>query len=257
MKRKLPSITSKLWSVSAILSILILWQLSVSLGLVEGFMLPSPVQVAGAFMKEFPSLMENARITLAEAGLGLALGIAAGFGAAVLMDRFDKAYKAFYPIIVLTQTVPAVAIAPLLVLWFGYAMTPKVILIVITTFFPITVGMLTGFRAADPDAVNLLKAMGAGRFQIFRYIKLPGAMGQFFSSLRISASYAVVGAVISEWLGGFGGLGVYMTRVKKAFSFDKMFAVIFLISAISLILMWAVELLQKKCMPWENSRKHK
>ena len=88
MKRKLPSITSKLWSVSAILSILILWQLSVSLVLVEGFMLPSPVQVAGAFMKEFPSLMENARITLAEAGLGLALGIAAGFGAAVLMDRF-------------------------------------------------------------------------------------------------------------------------------------------------------------------------
>lgn len=180
MKRKLPSITSKLWSVSAILSILILWQLSVSFGLVEGFMLPSPVQVAGAFMKEFPALMENARITLAEAGLGLALGIAAGFGAAVLMDRFDKAYKAFYPIIVLTQTVPAVAIAPLLVLWFGYEMTPKVILIVITTFFPITVGLLTGFRAADPDAVNLLKAMGAGRFQIFRYIKLPGAMGQFF-----------------------------------------------------------------------------
>ena len=110
------------------------------------------------------------------------------------MDRFDKLYKAFYPLIVITQTVPTVAIAPLLVLWFGYEMTPKVILIVITTFFPITVGMLNGFRAADPDAVNLLKAMGAGRFQIFRYIKLPGAMGQFFSSLRISASYAVGGS---------------------------------------------------------------
>ncbi len=109
-------------------------------------MLPSPVQVAEAFIKEFPALMENARITLAEAGMGLVLGIATGFGAAVLMDRFDKAYKAFYPIIVLTQTVPAVAIAPLLVLWFGYEMTPKVILIVITTFFPITVGLLTGFR---------------------------------------------------------------------------------------------------------------
>lgn len=190
MKRKSPSITSKLWSVSAILAILILWQLSVSLGLVEGFMLPSPVQVAGAFIKEFPALMENARITLAEAGMGLFLGIATGFGAAVLMDRFDKAFKAFYPIIVLTQTVPA-------------------------------------------------------------------AMGQFFSSLKISASYAVVGAVISEWLGGFGGLGVYMTRVKKAFSFDKMFAVIFLISAISLILMWAVELLQKKCMPWDTGQTHK
>ena len=144
------------------------------------------------------------------------------------------------------------AIAPLLVLWFGYEMTPKVILIVITTFFPITVGLQDGFRSADQDAVNLLRSMGAGRFQIFCYIKFPGALGQFFSSLRISASYAVVGAVISEWLGGFSGLGVYMTRVKKAYSFDKMFAVIFLISAISLVLMWGVELLQKKCMPWER-----
>ena len=100
--------------------------------------------------------------------------------------------------------------------------------------------------------MNLLRAMGAGKLQIFRYIKLPGASQQFFSGLRISASYAVVGAVISEWLGGFGGLGVYMTRVKQAFAFDKMFAVIFLISAISLLLMKGVDLLQVKCMPWDK-----
>lgn len=252
MKRKLQNITGNLWSCSAILLILIIWQAAVSLGLIEGFMLPSPLQVARTFIKELPILMKNAGITLAEAGLGLGAGIVTGFIAAVLMDRFGQAYKAFYPIIVLTQTIPTVALAPLLVLWFGYEMTPKIILIVITTFFPITVGLLNGFKSADPDAVNLLLAMGAGRMQIFRYLKLPGAMGQFFSSLRISASYAVVGAVISEWLGGFGGLGVYMTRVRKAFSFDKMFAVIFLISAISLLLIWAVELLEKKCMPWKN-----
>ena len=151
-------------------------------------MLPSPNAVARAFVQEFPALMGHARITLSEAFLGLALGILTGFVMAVLMDRFDRLYQAFYPLIVLTQTVPAVAIAPLLVLWFGYEMAPKVILIVITTFFPITVGLLTGFRSADPDAVNLLRAMGAGRSQIFFYIKLPGALGQFFSSLRISAS---------------------------------------------------------------------
>ena len=97
-------------------------------------------------------------------------------------------------------------------------------------------------------------AMGAGKFQIFRYIKLPGAMSQFFASLRISAAYSVVGAVISEWLGGFAGLGVYMTRVKQAFAFDKMFAVIFLISFISLLLMKLVDFLQIKCMPWENKK---
>ena len=131
-------------------------------------------------------------------------------------------------------------------------MLPKVILIVIVTFFPITVSLLDGFRSADLDTISLMRSMGATKMQIFWYVKFPASLNQFFASLRISVSYAVVGAVISEWLGGFNGLGVYMTRVKKAFSFDKMFAVIFLISAISLILMWLVNVLQKKCMPWEE-----
>lgn len=255
MKKKLPNITNNLWSYSAIAAILVLWQTVSGLGIVESFMLPSPIQVTKAFYTEFPALMEHSVITLSEAFIGLGFGILLGFVSAVLMDHFEILYQAFYPILVLTQTIPTVAIAPLLVLWFGYEMAPKVILIVITTFFPITVGLLTGFQSVDRDAVHLLKAMGAGELQIFRYIKFPGAMAQFFSGLRISASYAVVGAVISEWLGGFGGLGVYMTRVKKAFSFDKMFAVIFLISLISLLLMKAVELLQKKCMPWEEAAK--
>lgn len=222
--------------------------------MVDAFLLPSPVQVGQAFITELPVLLEHSAVTLSEAFVGLALGILLGFFMAVIMDRFDVLYQALYPLVILTQTVPTVAVAPLLVLWFGYEMTPKVILIVITTFFPITVGLLTGFKSADPDAICLMRAMGAGQRQIFRYIKLPGAMEQFFSGLRISASYAVVGAVISEWLGGFGGLGVYMTRVKKAFSFDKMFAVIFLISVISLVLMNGVAMLERACMPWRREK---
>lgn len=198
--------------------------------------------------------MEHLGVTLAEAFLGLGCGVAFGFIMAVLMDRFEILYRAVYPLVVLTQTIPTVAIAPLLVLWFGYEMMPKVILIVIVTFFPVTVGLLDGFRSADKDTMNLLRSMGATKFQIFRYIKLPGAMSHFFASLRISAAYSVVGAVISEWLGGFSGLGVYMTRVKQAFAFDKMFAVIFLISFISLLLMKLVDFLQKKCMPWEDKK---
>lgn len=252
MKEKLQNITNNLWAVSAIVLLLLIWQTISMLGFVDGFMLPSPVQVAAAFCVEFPLLIEHSVITLTEAFLGLLLGIAFGFVMAVCMDSFEYLYKAFYPLIILTQTIPTVAIAPLMVLWFGYEMTPKVILIVITTFFPITVGLLNGFRSADSDAVNLLRAMGASKLDIFWNIKLPGAASQFFSGLRISASYAVVGAVIAEWLGGFGGLGVYMTRVKQAFSFDKMFAVIFLISIISLLLMKGVDFLQKKCMPWER-----
>ncbi len=254
MKRKLQNTTNKIWSVSAILVILFVWQLVCSLGLVDSFMLPSPIQVVKAFVGEFPALMEHSVVTLTEAFLGLLFGIALGFVMAVLMDRFEAVYKAFYPLIVLTQTIPTVAIAPLLVLWFGYEMLPKVILVVITTFFPIAVGLLNGFQSVDADSVNLLRAMGAGQWQIFKVIKLPGAMSQFFAGLRISASYAVVGAVISEWLGGFSGLGVYMTRVKKAYSFDKMFAVIFLISIISLLLMKGVDLLQKHSMPWEHKK---
>ena len=252
MKKKLQNTTNYIWSVSAIAVILILWQTVCSVGLVDEFLLPSPVQVVKAFVEEFPLLMEHSFVTLAEALFGLVLGILLGFLVAVFMDQFEPLYKACYPLMILSQTIPTVAIATLLVLWFGYEMAPKVILIVITTFFPIAVGLLNGFKSADRDSINLLRAMGAGRWQIFKIVKLPGALSQFFAGLRISASYAVVGAVISEWLGGFSGLGVYMTRVKKAFAFDKMFAVILLISLISLLLMKGVDLLQKKCMPWEK-----
>lgn len=252
MTEKLQNIISKILPIMAILGLLLLWQLISVLGLVEAFLLPSPVQVFDALVSEFPILLEHTKITLIEAMLGLAIGVGLGFVVAVCMDWFTWVRLAFYPLMVLSQTVPTVAIAPLLVLWFGYEMTPKIILIVLTTFFPIAVGLLSGFQSADPDAIRLLQSMGAGKVQIFFYIKLPGALKQFFSGLRISVSYAIVGAVISEWIGGFGGLGVYMTRVKQAFAFDKMFAVIFLISFLSLVWIGGVDFLQKKCMPWEE-----
>lgn len=248
LKRNIPSIT-------AVAALLIIWQLFCTTGLIPSYMLPSPIEVIQAFADELPLLLENSFITLQEAFIGLFLGVSVGFCAAVLMDTFDILYKAFYPLLIITQTIPSVAIAPLLVLWFGYEMTPKIVLIVISTFFPVTVGILDGFRNADKDAIGLLRSMGASRLQIFRYIKFPSALPQLFSGLRIAAAYSVVGAVISEWLGGFGGLGVYMTRVKKAFAFDKMFAVIFLISAISLALMALVGFAEKKSMPYRNTSK--
>lgn len=252
MKRKLQNITNKLIPVSALLVLLIIWQLVSSLGIVDSFLLPSPVQTLKAFINDFPLLMEHSAITLTETFLGLFFGIILAFITAVLMDHFEIVYKAFYPIMVITQTIPSVAIAPLLVLWFGYEMMPKIILVIIMTFFPIAVGILNGFKSADKDAIDLLRAMGANRYQIFMNIKLPGTLSQFFAGLKIAVAYSVVGAVIAEWLGGFGGLGVYMTRVKQAFAFDQMFAVIFVVSLISLILIKGVDLLQKLAMPWEK-----
>lgn len=218
-------------------------------------MLPSPLDVVRAFIDDFALLMHHAGTTLMEAFLGLSIGTVFGFLIAVIMDRFPVAYKSFYPVIVLTQTVPTVAIAPLLVLWMGYGILPKITLIVVITFFPIAIGLLEGFRSADQDALNLLKAMGASRMQCFLHIKFPSSLNQFFAGLRISVSYSVVGAVVSEWLGGFSGLGVYMTRVRKSYSFDKMFAVIFFISIISLLLIFGVALLKNAVMPWDRRKK--
>ena len=237
-------------AICAVALLLIFWQgLSMS-GLVPAYMLPSPVDVVQALVGERALLWEHATITLKEAAIGLVVGVVIGVAFAALMDSFEMLYRAFYPILVMTQTIPSVAIAPLLVLWFGYEMTPKVILVVLATFFPVTVGVLEGFRSTDRDTIALLRSMGAGRWKIFRYLKVPSALPQFFSGLRIAAAYSVVGAVISEWLGGFGGLGVYMTRVKKAFAYDKMFAVILLISVLSLLLMRLVDAAERVGMPY-------
>lgn len=219
-------------------------------------MLPSPVEVVRAFILDFPLLMEHAKVTLLEAFLGLSIGVLLGFIVAVAMDRFKFLYRSIYPILVITQTVPTVAIAPLLMLWLGYGIAPKVTLIVIVTFFPITIGLLDGFKSADPDSIMLLKSMDATKMQIFKHIKLPNSLSHFFAGLRISVSYSIVGAVIAEWLGGFAGLGVYMTRVKKSYSFDKMFAVILLISIISLLLINGVTVLQRITMPWVREEKN-
>ena len=255
MKKKFQNIINNSSSLLTIILILALWQALSSAGLVPKYMLPSPLDVVMAFVNDISLLMGHARTTLTEALLGLVIGTALGFVIAVLMDRFNLFQKSIYPIIILTQTVPTVAIAPLLVLWLGYGLLPKVTLIILTTFFPIAVSLLEGFHSADRDALDLLKAMGATRLQSFVHVKLPGALNHFFSGLKISVSYSVVGAVIAEWLGGLSGLGVYMTRVRKSYSFDKMFAVIFFISIISLLLMFGVSYLKKALMPWENKNK--
>ena len=234
----------------AVCAFLAIWQLVCMLGLVPAFLLPSPVQIVAALIDDAPLIWSHTLTTLIEAALGLVFGIVLGFVLAVLMDRFETLSLAVQPFITLSQTVPTIAIAPLLVLWFGYGLLPKVILIVLTTFFPVAVSLYAGFRSVDPDVIDLMRTMRASELQIFWYAKLPAAADQFFSGLTISATYAIVSAVIAEWLGGFSGLGVYMTRVRKSFSYDRMFASILVISLTSLILMWLVGLIRRACTPW-------
>ena len=253
MKKRSGNITFNLPAAVALILLIALWAIVGRSGVVPSYMLPSPGVVVKAFIDDFPNLMHHAATTLQEAAWGLLAGILLAMVMATVMDRFLVLDRALYPLMIISQTIPTIAIAPLLVLWMGFGMAPKITLVVITTFFPIAVGLLDGYRSVDQDAVDLMRSMGASRMQIFRHLKFPAALPSFFSGLKISASYAVVGAVISEWLGGFEGLGVYMTRVKKAYSFDKMFAVIFLIVLISLILMALVSVLGNLAMPWRRA----
>ncbi len=240
--------------VIVITALLCIWQIASMAEWIPSYMLPSPTDVILAFIKEFPLLMEHAKVTLLEALLGLIFGVLLGFLCAAFMDACEPIQKGLYPILILTQTVPPVAIAPLLILWFSYGIAPKVILVVLVSFFPIAIGLLEGFQSVDVDTIRLMRSMNASPWQIFWHVKFPHALGEFFSGLKIAVSYSVVGAVIAEWLGGYSGLGVYMTRVKKSYDYDKMFAVIFLISAISLALMGLVKLAQYKMMPWNRCK---
>lgn len=246
-----------LYPYGLLLLLLLLWQGVCSIGLVPAFLLPSPLNVARAFWFALPELVNHSGITLLESLLGLFFGLLSAFILAVLMDSSRFLYQGIYPILVVSQTVPTVALAPLLVLWLGYGILPKIVLVALVCFFPLAVSLLSGFRSIDPDTLGLFKAMGANRRQIFRHLKLPGALPGFFAGLRVSVTYAIVGGVIAEWLGGQAGLGVYMTRVRKAYAYDKMFAVIVLIIILSLALIKIVDLLERRVNRWQYASEEK
>lgn len=254
MRKRWQNIIRFKWSALFLIAVLLGWQVLSGSGIVPRLILPSPLQVLHALISEFGVLMIHARITLWEAFIGLSLGLILSFALAVMMERWEPVYQGLYPILVITQTIPVIAIAPLLVLWLGYGIAPKVTLVVLVCFFPVVIGLLDGFKTADRDAIHLLSAMGANRWQIMRHIKLPVAMPSFFAGLKIAVAYSFVGAVIAEWLGGNAGLGVYMTRVKKAYAFDKMFAVILLIILISLLLMAVTKWIERRVMIYRNNK---
>lgn len=253
--KRLKSIINLLLPVATFAVIIIAWAALCASEALPAFMMPSPKAVLDAFIGDFKLLCIHSKYTLAETFTGMGISIVLSFLLAVVMDRFNWIKKAVYPLLVVTQTVPSIAIAPLLVLWFGFGMSPKVILIVVVCFFPLAIGFLDGFASADEDEIKLLKSMGANNAQIFRHVKFPRSLPHFFAGLKVSSSYCIVSAVISEWLGGTNGLGVYMTRVRKSYAFDKMFAVIILVSLLSILLMALISLLEKVTMPYNNKEK--
>lgn len=252
--KKSKSIENKIIPLVFSIILIVIWQFIVDKGIVQRFILPSPGDVVKTLFSILPNVKNDLWVTVKEAVIGLGASIGLSIILAVLMDSVKVVRKAVYPILVVSQTVPIIALAPLFALWFGFGMLPKIIVVVLVCFFPIVVSLLDGLEALDRDEINLLRSMGASSMQIFWLAKFPSSMINFFSGLRIAATYSIMGAVIGEWLGGSEGLGVYMIRVKNSFALDKVFAVIVIIVILSLILFKVISLLQYILMPWNREQ---
>lgn len=233
-----------------------LWQL-LAWGLrVPRYILPSPAQIVAAGISQWQLLAWHSAQTLVETALGLVLAIAFGFGLALAIDLSPLLRRVLYPLLVASQTVPIMALAPLLVIWFGYGTAPKAVVVALVCFFPIVVATADGLRAADPELLAVLRSMGATRRQILLKGRLPGALPGFFSGLKIAITYSVVGAVIGEWVAAGRGLGVYMIRASNSFLTERVFAAIGVTSLLSIALFLAVAAAERLALPWYYTARH-
>ncbi|MDI9494120.1 MAG: ABC transporter permease [Bacillota bacterium] len=243
-------ISNKLIPLLFALFLVLIWEAVVRAGLVPRFILPSPSDVLKAFVMTMPDMIDHILVTLREALTGFAVAIILSLLLAMAMDRFPAVKKALYPLLIVSQTIPIIILAPLFILWFGFGILPKIIVAVLVCFFPIIISLLEGLSSVDVDMINLLKSMGASKSQIFKIVKLPASMVGLFSGLRIAATYSIMGAVIGEWLGGDSGIGFYIVRVKHSFAVDKVFAATLVVIILSMLLFKVITIIQNLSMPW-------
>ena len=226
------------------------WQMWVTHNTISPTFLPSPVRVATVLVERFDLLWDNAQVTLIETFAGFVLAVVVGLAAAILIDRSLIARRALYPLLIASQTVPIIAIAPLLVIWLGFDIWPKLIIVWLTCFFSIVVAAVDGFSSADRDATRLLQSLGASGWQIFWKLRFPSGLPNLFTGTRIAITYSVVGAIYGEYVGAERGLGIVMQRFKNSGRIDLVFAVIVLTAFISIALFLFVGLLQRLVMGW-------
>jgi ABC-type nitrate/sulfonate/bicarbonate transport system permease component len=242
---------------AAVLATLIAaWQLAASSGFLanvlnlEDFLVPSPSQIASTLWEDRSLLADNAWVTLKEVLLGFGLAVVCGLAFAVALHLSETLRRAFYPLIVASQTVPIVAIAPILVVWFGFGIGPKLAIIALICFFPITVNTLDGLRSVDPDAVKMMRTLDAGRWSILRRVEAPTALPYAFSGAKIAAAVAVIGAVFGEWSGSSSGLGYLMQIDNARLDAPRLWASVLLLSLIAMALFAALALLERRVVRW-------
>lgn len=242
----------KLYPIGAILILILLWQLASSLGWIHTLSIPAPIKIITALFTESSLLIHHLLYTLYEGLMGIVTSIVLAMIIALIMDLSETVRRTLYPLLVVSQTVPIIVLAPLFAMWFGFGILPKIVVVTLVCFFPITVSIAEGLSSVDTELIDLMKTMNATPLQIFTKVKLPASMIHFFSGLKIAVTYSIMGAIIGEWMGGVAGLGVYMMRVKNSFAYDKMFAAILLVSVVSLLIFKAIEALQYAAMPWQK-----
>ncbi len=226
------------------------WEVYARSSGVSPFVLPAPSQVVGSLWDFRDLALRHAIPTIIETAVGFAMSIGAAVAVAVALDRVAWARRAVEPLLVGSQTIPIVAIAPLIVVWFGFGLLPKVLVVVLVTFFPITIALLDGFASTSAEATDLMRSLGASPGQAFRKVRWPSGLPGLFTGLRISATYAVVAAVIGEYVGATDGLGIWMQLSQRSFRTDLVFAAIVLTAALSIGLYAAVVVAERALIPW-------
>lgn len=251
----------RIWKKGApfflLLLLLIVWESVTVLLKVEEWLLPAPSAILTEGIESFHDLSGHLISTTELALNGFFIGSCIGLLIAAILHLFPGVKEAVYPLLILSQNIPIIVLAPLLVIWFGFGMLPKLIVISLVCFFPVAVASLDGFRQTPYELKHYFKMMGAGRNQLFWKLELPHSIPSIFSGLKISATYSVMGAVISEWLGAKSGIGVYMTLASSAFRTDRVFVSIFIIMGMSLLFFGIINLLEKYLVSWKRKEAEK
>jgi NitT/TauT family transport system permease protein len=229
-----------------------IWQLVVSANHTDPQLLPGPWLILRSTWDNRANIWPAIVVTTEEAVLGMAVATVTAVLVAVAIDSFRTVRSSLYPVIIASQTVPIIALAPLVLVWWGFGLFPKVVLVALFSFFPIAVGMVQGLGSAEPDAINLLRTMRAGRWQLLTRVKLPNSLPQFFTGLKISVTYAYSAAIVAEYVGATQGLGYYMqSAVNNApVRMDLVLGAVFVIALLTILLFGMVGIVQRLAMPW-------
>ena len=236
----------------SVVSAFAIWEIYVRLSGISPLMLPAPSRVLDQMVLNRVILWQNTVPTLQATFAGFSLSLTVAFVLSIVLDFMPRVRRALFPIFVVSQTLPLVAIAPLVVLWFGFDLTPKVLLVALVTFFPMLVALVDGYASTDPEIEDLLRSMGATRRVVFRRARLPSAMPYFFAGLRISITYAVVAAIFAEYVGARAGLGIVILNAKNSFRPDLVLAAVVISSALTLVLFAITALLQRVVLRWRD-----